>query len=159
MRILLQYFTMATLPLPCESQEGIFLGSSRWEPGIIPLDKTQEIVRDPLRLKLSEASHFQASLHSASNNSSKCSFKCFQQCMTPGPSSYGMEMETDFSFACPSGFQGASLFCNHHPLITPRKAIDFVCSTFVFLVAKMGVTTSQLLHVRTEIRSLTSFYF
>lgn len=68
------------------------------------------------------------------------------------------EGDHDSTFAFLSGFQHASLFCNHSPLIGPRKVIDFVCSTF-FLVVKMGVTTSQLSHVRTEIRSLISFYF
>lgn len=143
MRTLLHYFTMATLSLPCERQEGISLSSSRWDPGIIPLDKTQEIVRGSLRRQPSETCHFQASPHSASNDSSKWPFKCFQQCMTPSASSDGMELKTEPSFACLSGFQDAGLFCSHSPLRSPRKYFDFVCSTFFFLVAKMGVTTFQ----------------
>lgn len=102
-------------------------------------------VCSPPRLKSPGISHSQASLYSASCNSSKLLFQCFWQFKAPGTSGASQQVSAVSPWSCVSlQFSGWRLSCNLSSLLSTRNGIGFSVQSSFFLVVEMQVATSQL---------------
>lgn len=140
-------FHKGTLCFPCQSYEGIFLQTSKWESGGASGGKARE-AEGPSNT----VSHLYARPHLSPNNSSKWPFKCSYQSVAPLASASGEQLEAAVSLWMHlfSKFRDSNLFSDLSSLMKPRKVTDFVCSDFFLDIRAVQGTLSSFFKAETS---------